>query len=45
MLYYKVDRAFRMLTEKKSRERWGVDDNQDVKEQDIKVRYYSIKFI
>ncbi|KAI4457142.1 conserved oligomeric golgi complex subunit 4 [Holotrichia oblita] len=34
--FQEVDKAFRMLTEKKSRERWGVDENEDVKEQDIK---------
>lgn len=34
-----IDTAFKVLTDKKAKERWGVEETP-VKEQDIKVLYY-----
>ncbi|GJQ81755.1 hypothetical protein Trydic_g302 [Trypoxylus dichotomus] len=34
--FQEVDRAFRILTDKKAKERWGVEEDIEVKEQDIK---------
>ncbi|EFA08155.1 dnaJ homolog subfamily C member 28 [Tribolium castaneum] len=34
--FSQIDKAFRVLTDKKSRERWQVDDEIQVQEQDIK---------
>lgn len=36
---FQIDKAFKILIDKKSKERWSVDDDNRVQEQDIKVNY------
>lgn len=38
MWFYQIDTAFKVLTDKKAKERWGVDETA-VKEQDIQVQF------
>lgn len=41
MVLYQIDTAFKMLTDKKAKERWGVDETE-IKEQDIQVKNSSL---